>query len=73
MKKARIKWDININVEIVVAWINDFDVLDTIEVFIEEEQISQYFYVDVVEFEMDYSNKTTTRLILKPIIPSKLK
>lgn len=72
MLKARIQGDIKIKLTITVAWIMDLDIIDAVEVSIEEELISQYFYVDTVVYRIDQNNKTTTEIVLVPVLPADL-
>jgi prophage tail gpP-like protein len=69
LSEARRELDMKISVSVTMVGYLDLDLLNTIEVFIEDEGIKQYMYIDEITLSYDSTNKFTTQLNLIPIIP----
>jgi len=72
VEKARITYDIKIGVDIVVAEFLDLHMLDTCEIFIQDEEIKQYMYITAISYNYDSNNKYYTSYTFTPIVPSEL-
>lgn len=62
VRRAQRETDIKISITLTIAWFFDVQLLDTIDVFIEQEQVQQYMYVSSIEYSFDKINKSTTIL-----------
>ena len=72
LKKTRIDQDIQIEVNITIAEFLDLHILDTCEVFIQDEDIKQYMYIKALSYNYDKTNKFYTSYTFSPIIPVEL-
>ena len=65
-KRAQRETDIVIEVEVTLAWIFSAELLDTVNVFIEQEKIMQYMYIESLKFSLDRNNRAITVMTIKP-------
>lgn len=72
LKKTRVNHDIKIEVKITLAEFLDLHMLDTCEIFIQDEDIKQYMYIKSLSYNYDKSNKFYTTFVFTPIIPISL-
>lgn len=70
MKNWRVETDIKMEVSVVLYWFVDLDLLDTIDVVIESEWISQYMYITSIRYSFDKTNKFTSEIVMTPLIPN---
>lgn len=66
VKRAHREADIKASITFTVAWFFYIDLLDTLDIFIEQEKIQQFMYVSSVSYSFDKSNKSVTTIIAKP-------
>lgn len=69
LRKTRNAQDIQIEVKIIIAEFLDLNILDTCEIFIQDEEIKQYMYIKAISYNYDKSNKFYTSFTFVPIIP----
>ena len=72
LKKTRIAQDIKIEVTISVAEFLDLHILDTCEIFIQDENIKQDMFIKAISYNYDSSNKFYTSFTFTPIVPAQL-
>lgn len=72
VNKARLDHDIKIEVNITIAEFLDLHILDTCEIFIQDEDIKQYMYIKALSYNYDKSNKFYTSYTFAPIVPVEL-
>lgn len=58
--------DIDIDVTVTLAGIFKAELLDTVDVFIEQEGIQQFMYIEGIQYSVNSSNKAMTILKIKP-------
>lgn len=69
LKKAKVANDIQIEVEITIAEVLNLHMLDTAEIFIQDENIKQYMYIKEMSYNYDSFNKFYTKFVFSPIVP----
>ena len=65
-RRTQRETDIDIDVVVTLAWFFDANIFDTVDVFIEQEKIQQYMYIEGIEYSFDRNNKAITILTIKP-------
>lgn len=68
MEKTKVQQDIQIDLKISISEFLDLHILDTVEVFIQDEWIKQYFRIKEITYNYDSSNKWYTEYNMTPII-----
>jgi len=64
-----LRWgDMTARMIVTLYGISNIELLDVVRVYVEQEKISQEFYVREVVYNFDTSNKTTSRVTLAPFI-----
>lgn len=65
-KRAQRETDIDIDMTVTVQGIFSANLLDTVDVYVEQEGIQQYMYIEEISYLFDASNTATTQLNIKP-------
>ena len=65
-RRTQRETDIDIDVTVTLAGFFDANIFDTVDVFIEQEKIQQYMYLEGIEYSFDKNNKAITILTIKP-------
>lgn len=69
MERLKLNQDIKISVNITIAEFLDLNILDTSEIFIQDEDIKQYMFIKEINYNYDSSNKFYTKFSYQPITP----
>ena len=68
MEKTKVSQDIQIEVKISISEFLNLKMLDTVEIFIQDEDVKQYMRISEISYHYDKSNKFYTEYTFSPII-----